>query len=78
MCQLMTIDLKMVNFLLGQQSGFTKCPCGIVGTLLSITQITLACVGGIGALQTKERHQQSSGRQRQDSLPTAAHQARLD
>ena len=30
------VDIKMVNFLLGQQSGFTKFPCfsvtGIVGT----------------------------------------------
>ena len=38
----------------------------------------LACAGGIGAQQSKDRHQQSSGRERQDTLPIAAHRARLD
>lgn len=38
----------------------------------------LAYMGGIGALPSKERHQQSSGRQRQDTVSTAAHQTQLD
>ena len=38
----------------------------------------LAFAGGIDALQRKGRHQRPSGGQRQNTLPTAAHQARLN
>ena len=47
------VDLKMVNFLLGQQSGFTKYPC-----FLCLHEEGLAFMGGIGALQSKEYHKQ--------------------
>ena len=77
---LICVDLKMVNFLLGQQSSFTKYPCFLCmwdsrRHCSALHKEGLACAGGIGALQSKEHHQQSSGRQRQDTLPTAAHQA---
>ena len=54
------------------------CAFGIVGTVLRITRRRTAFARGIGALQWKERYKRPSGGQIQNTLPTTAHQARLN
>ena len=59
------VDLKMVNFLLGQQSGF-KYPCFLCmwdsrDRAHTLHEEGLAFAGGNGVLQRKERNQRSSG-----------------
>ena len=77
------VDLTMVNFLLGQQSGLTKYPCFLCmwdskGPCSALHEDGQAFAGRIGVLQRKESHQRTSGGQRQNTLSTAAHRARLN
>lgn len=74
------IDLKMVNFLLRQQSGFIKYLYFLrMWDSRGQAQLyTTDLYGRKWCLAEQERYKQPSRGERQNTLPTSAHQIRLD